>query len=365
MNGESKARIAVAALVLALAGCNPPRGEVMIDGGTTPPMPDAATGAQDASEPPPCTFVELEPAPADVLWVVDTTDSWESRADRYAGAIDALVEGTDAWSDAEHALLVFPRFVPDPEAIIASCEPSDYETVDLEFGASGQSMADELAGHPFDGESPLGPALEGAITIARGRAAESRWRSTHVVLVTDASPGTDEACDTTWEEVATIAEAGFDDGRRGGVHVHVMSVIGSAIPPDHISRVFDIAEAGGGYPAIVNGSRTDVARSAGNMIEDLQDRAAICTRMLPPGADAPATITLRFADDTSRTATRVADASACATAAWGFYVDDPEDPTTITLCSGPGGVGGFCEVTYVDARTRGAPRFELDGVCVR
>ncbi|WP_053232125.1 hypothetical protein [Sandaracinus amylolyticus] len=365
MDERSKARLAIVVLVMALAGCNPTRGAIVIDGGPTTPPTDAAMGGQDASEPPPCTLVELDPAPADVLWVVDTTDSWETRADRYAGAVDGMIDGVDAWADAEHALTVFPRFVPDPEAIVASCETSDYESADVAFGASGQSMRDELALHTFDGESPLGPALEGAIAIARDRAAESRWRSTHVVLVTDASPGTDEACDATWEEVADIAEAGFDDGRRGAARVHVMSVIGSAIAPDHIERIFDIANGGGGYSAIVNGGREDVERQARAMVQDLEDRATVCTRMLPPGADAPDTITLRYPDDSTRTATRVADASACRDAAWGFYVDDLEDPTTITLCSGPAGVGGFCEVTYVEARTRGAPRFELDGVCVR
>lgn len=335
------------------------------DAGRAPSLPDAALGERDAGLPPhDCTPLELEPAPADVLWVVDTSGSWESRADRYAGAVDAMLESAGDWSSAEHALAVFPRFVP--EAIEASCDPSDYESADLDWGATPEALGDELRLHPFEGGSPLGPALAGAISVAHARAGASRGRSTHLVLVTDASPDTDEICEqSAWDRVAAIAAAGFDAGRSGGVHVHVLSVIGRAISDDHFAVVDAIADAGGGRAAIVNGGRSDVARSARGVLQDLSDRATICTRALPPGESAPASITIRLPDGTTRAARRVGDASECSTVPDGFYVDDLEDPTTLTLCSGRAGIGGVCEQTFLEARVLGAPRFESGAECTR
>lgn len=335
------------------------------DSGRASTLPDASFGERDAGLPAPdCAPLELAPAPADVLWVVDTSDSWESRADRYAGAVDAMLESAGDWSSAEHALAVFPRFVPDVEAIEASCDPRDYESADLDWGATVEALGDELRLHPFEGGSPLGPALAGAISVARARAGASRGRATHLVLVTDASPDTDEMCEqSAWDRVAAIAAAGFDAGRRGGVHVHVLSVIGRAISDDHFAVVDAIADAGGGRAAIVNGGRSDVARSARGVLQDLEERATICTRTLPPGESAPASITIRFPDGTTRAARRVGDASECSTVPNGFYLDDLEDPTTLTLCSGRAGIGGVCERTFLEARVLGAPRLESGAEC--
>lgn len=369
----SAALLALSLVGAAIAGCRGTTPGIEGDPPDAGQARDAATDAaieSDAAVGPdaegdaggPCPPWVLEPAAADVLWVVDTSRSWESRHERYQGAIDAVIEGTGDWDGGEHALARFPRFVSDPETRLASCEIDAYTSLDLGWGATPDAIEDEVAIVAYEGDSPLGPALEGAIALARARAAASR--STSIVLVTDASPGTDEACEPSdWDDVAAIAARGFDLGRAGGVHVHVLSVIGPATAPDHVSRLATIAAEGGGYFALVNGSRTEIARSALRAIHDLEDRASTCTRILPPGAETPEHVTVRFPDGTVRAARRVADARGCDSAAWGFYVDDPEAPSTMTLCSGWAGLAGFCEVVFTEARTRGAPTFELDGVC--
>lgn len=42
-----------------------------------------------------------------------------------------------------------------------------------------------------------------------------------------------------------------------------------------------------------------------------------------------------------------------------FYLDDSESPATATLCSGDSGLGGYCELTFLRARTFGLSRLRL------
>ena len=60
-------------------------------------------------------------------------------------------------------------------------------------------------------------------------------------------------------------------------NVHVLSVIGRAISDDHFAVVDAIADAGGGRAAIVNGGRSDVARSARGVLQDLEERRGEAT----------------------------------------------------------------------------------------
>ena len=321
---------------------------------------DAARDAAVVDAPIGCAPIALEPAPGDVLWLVDGTSSWNAYADRYAGASDAVVEAASAWSLGAQALSMFPRFAGEPPAL--DCTVAAHESLELDWGLTGESVEEVLVARTLEGASSLGPALEGAIHTARARAAESRSRTLSVILVTDASPSTDEACDTTWEELDGVAAAGFDEGRTGGVRTHVLSVIGRAISPDHLGRIDALADAGGGRAAIVNGSRADVAESAGAVLVDIRERTATCSRLLPEGL-VPEAITATFPDGTMSTASRVAGPADCGTVTAGFYLDDPADPAMLTLCSGRAGVGGFCELVFLQARALGAPAITVDGSC--
>lgn len=352
----------LALLSLAALGC---AGPPLAAPDAAPP-PDGGF-AQDAAArldaPLDCSPIMLDPAGGDLLWLVDTTGSWTSYPDRYAGATDAVVEAARAWSLGDEALATFPRFDDGAPPVLA-CGVAVHERVDLDWGVTDTAMREALVSRTFDGASSLGPALEGAIRVARARAAETRWRTTSLILVTDASPSTDEACDTTWDELAAIAARGFDDGRAGGVRTHVLSVIGRAVSDQHFGRIDALADAGGGRAAVVNGARADVAASAGSVLTDIHERTSICTRILPDGL-VPESITVTFPDGSFRAAQRVADAGDCGSVSAGFYVDDPADPTVLTLCSGHAGIGGICEAVFVQARTLGAPTVAVDGSCAR
>ncbi len=337
-------------LMLALFACGDPKpaaGPVPAptdDSGTA----EAAAVEEDAGRTPDASGpIELASAPVDLLFVVDRSESWTRRSDRFAGMRDALEAFVAAHADP-FAVSVFPKSTGD------ACAAASYDALDLPFAATPTALGTLLDGIAFGGESTLGPALASVGATARAHAKVDRHRTTAIVLLTDASPGDDEACTPeTLPEIADLSAKTFDLGHAGGAQVHVLSVMGIAVHPDHAPMLGAIASKGGGYAAFVNGSREDVAKSARTALEDMRDRMLTCTRILPDGIP-PESLEVAFPDGATSVAPRVADASACTSTA-GFYVDDPDHPSTATLCGGEGGVGGYCELTFLRARAVGAP----------
>jgi hypothetical protein len=278
------------------------------------------------------------------LFVVDTSESWNTRADRYAGLAAAVGEFLDEHAGAhEFGALMFPRFDDAGEL----CEGEGYEVIDYPIGAEPDELTNAVGAAAFQGQSSLGPALSGALSAATEHA-----RRAAVVVLTDATPGSDEICETSdWDEVADAAALGFDAGR--GTRTHVISVIGSGgVLESHFGRLGKIASSGGGYVAFVNGSQTDVATSSRQALEDIVDLELECTFELPGGA-APAALEVRFATGEPFYAPLVEGPGACQGA--GYYVDDSADAKRAMLCRGANGNGGFCEVMVFKARDEGRP----------
>ncbi|HUQ05328.1 MAG TPA: hypothetical protein VM261_22655 [Kofleriaceae bacterium] len=303
--------------------------------------------APDAAPQP--VFAELPPAPADWLLLFDRSASWSRREDRFDGLKDGVTAFLAARSgDIELAATYFPRAFDAN----ASCDVADFSTAELTWPATNEDVTAALAGWDITSTgSTLGPALEGAGLIAGARRVARPGRSTSIVILTDAAPGEDETCETSaWDAIAGVARDVFAAGR--GPNVHVVGVLGTATAPDHPAKVGGIAVAGGGYAAFVNGGQSDIAASALGVLRDLESRAAVCTRALPAGF-VPDALTVTSPDGTVTELARAADASACAGPQ--FFLDDPAAPTTATLCSGDGGIGGVCEVTFLRSRVAGSP----------
>jgi hypothetical protein len=315
---------------------------------SSPDQPVADTGALEGGGSDPGDDVrKLPSAPADLLFVLDRSASWSRRSDRFEG-MKAAVKSFVTAHEGRYAATVFPRATGD------ACDNASYATLDLAFPASAVSIGSLFDAVTFGGDSALGPALGGLAAPARAHAALDPRRSTSIVLLTDATPGDDEACvPSGFPEIALRAGEIFDRGRLGSARVNVLSVMGTAVSEAHFGLLGDIAAKGGGYAAFVNGSREDVESSTRDALEDMRDRAETCTRVVPEGMH-PESLAIAFPDGSTLEAPRVADASACAGA--GFYLDDPEHPKTASLCGGMAGVGGFCEATFVRARMLGAPR---------
>jgi hypothetical protein len=322
----------------------------LVTGCVVPGDPGRIEEPETASPDPPETTVELQPAAADFLFLIDRSASWSARMDRWQGLARAVASFAGEHEGTQQiAATAFPRD--------ASCSAAAYVGLDRGWSSSSTPVTDFLDRITFDGGSTLGPALEGANRDARARAAAHRSRSTSIVLLTDATPNDDETCvESSWERVAAIAGQGFLHGKGPVAHLHVISVVGTAVSPDHFARIDAIADAGNGYPAIVNGSSDDVARSAGRALADIRARMTTCTLVVPAGVH-PEELTIASPDGSSSTVTRVNDASECDGAT--FYLDDPETPHLATLCSGPSGRGGICEMTYVRAQVSGAPKITV------
>lgn len=326
------------ALALLVAAC----GDV-----SDTPSPDAAP---DSPAEDPITAA-LPPAPADWLFLFDRSVSWFDRSDRFAGLVSAVSGYATAHpASIELAATSFPRFF-DANPY---CTVPEYKSAELPWGATDQELVDTLDLWSItSGGSTLGPALRGAGDIAREYRDAHAGRSTSIILLTDAAPNEDEECESSdWASVASIAASVFDGGR--GPTVSIINVMGTAIGTDHWAKLGAIATAGGGYAAFVNGSESDVKNSTAVALADLTDRAMTCTRSLPAGF-VPATITVTSPDGSVTELSRATDGATCTGNT--FYLDDPTSPTTATLCSGPGGVGGICELTFYRAQTAGAPTF--------
>lgn len=84
----------------------------------------------------------------------------------------------------EYGALMFPRFDDSGEL----CAAEGYEALDQAFGADLTELENMIGAAAFQGDSTLGPALSGALSAA----GEHDRRAT-LVLLTDATPGSDEA----------------------------------------------------------------------------------------------------------------------------------------------------------------------------
>jgi hypothetical protein len=316
-----------------------------LDGGATgeDASPHGGDGAAEQGPP------TLEPAPADFLFLVDSSASWIRHLDRWEGLKGAL-SGFLAEHGSQHELaaMSFPKLV----GAEASCDSRDYESLGLDWPTLPSTIDTFVGALPIQGKSSLGPALSGAIGLARRHHA-GRARSSSVILLTDATQSDDETCETSdWANLATIAAQGFTRGLGPSVHIDVVSVMGRAVSGNHFGVFAEIATRGGGSAAFVNGSSEDVKRSARKALEWIRDRRTTCTMT---GLDEilPEELTLKFPDGAIEMAHRVPDAQACDGLA--FYVDDPDWPTTVTLCGGEAGIGGYCELTFIRAGQVGRP----------
>jgi hypothetical protein len=313
----------------------------------TPSSPDA--GADSPAEAP--ITAALPAAPADWLLLFDRSVSWFDRSDRFAGLVSAVsAYATSHPASIQLAATSFPRFF-DANPY---CTVPEYKPAELPWGTTDQELVDAMDLWSITtGGSTLGPALQGAGDIAREYRNANRGRSTSILLLTDAAPNEDEECESSdWANVASIAASVYDGGR--GPNIHVINVMGTAIAVDHTAKLGAIATAGGGYAAFVNGSETDVKNSTADALAELTERAAICTRSVPAGI-VPTAITVTSPDGTVTELARATDGASCTGNT--FYLDDPDAPTTATLCSVAAGVRSVCELTFLRAHLSGAPTF--------
>jgi Mg-chelatase subunit ChlD len=186
-----------------------------------------------------------------------------------------------------------------------------------------------LAAHSPDGGTPTLPALRGAIEYARGSLIGDPTRQVIVVLATDGEP---DDCSST---VSAVAEAAAD-GLSGQPQV-LTAVIG--IQNAEASALAEIAASGGAGAPIPIGSGPSAAQQFVDALRSIRDSQESCRFVIPPtpgATPAPTDVQVSYLSAPGAAAKALpllAGASSCSSEG-GFYVDDPTQPTAVTLCPG-------------------------------
>ncbi len=222
-----------------------------------------------------------------------------------------------------------------------SCDAQDYSTPEVEIGPLTNTAADILAsydGHEPGDNTPMGPALEGALIHAR------EWRLAHsaqvaAVLVTDGVPngcGTSTANPRAGADSISPIAAEYASGSPS-IPTYVLGIQGIEVPADDFNYVVtSIAEAGGTEPVIVEAT-DDLAAKFAAGLEGIRAAAAPpCSYSvpLPPTGEqlnlGLVNVVLVPKDSGPEAVLNVAGPDDCEYGGW--YYDPPDDPQSIELC---------------------------------
>ena len=223
-----------------------------------------------------------------------------------------------------------------------SCDPNDYASPEVEIGLTPQTASEILASYDSwspGGNTPIGPALEGALTYATGWKNANPGVEVAVVLVTDGVPN---GCGPTTadprggaDSIAPIA-AQYANASPP-IPTYVLGIQGIEVPADDFQYVVTtIANAGGTMPVIVEAT-DDLAAEFAAGLEGIRATAAPpCSYgvPLPPEGDmldlGRVNVVLEPVDSGPEPILNVPDAEHCQYGGW--YYDPPEDPQSIRLC---------------------------------
>lgn len=235
------------------------------------------------------------------------------------------------YEPASYGIGVGLQYLPLPQI----CDPEAYASPDVEIallpGAQGALNA-SLANHAPDGDTPMVPALTGALSHAKSWASAHPTHTVAVLLVTDGLP--DQTCQSTAGGKAPNDLAHANAAAAAGVakdpkvSTYVIGV------GNELAALGDIAKAGAGFAVFVDPTEDTQA----------QFRAAvdkIRKKVLPCSYAIPATKTMLdlglvnvlFTNGagTQSLFKNVKGAASCGNElAW--YYDDPVKPTQLVMC---------------------------------
>lgn len=213
-----------------------------------------------------------------------------------------------------------------------SCRVVDYATPDVSIAAipaiNGVLVA-SMDAHGPSGGTPTRPALEGALKYAREHSAKNPGRKVVVVLATDGVPSESECVPNTIPDVTALASAAVS--ASPSIPTFVIGV------GESLSKLNDIAVAGGTTKAFLVDSAADAVAKFGEAMSAIRSASLGCEYLIPPSKDGSALdyakVNVTFTKDSKTTTLpQVAGASACDVTAGGWYYDDPAKPTRIRIC---------------------------------
>ncbi|MEJ7735185.1 MAG: hypothetical protein WKG00_39115 [Polyangiaceae bacterium] len=211
-----------------------------------------------------------------------------------------------------------------------SCDPADYATAEVPIQplpGVGNAIVASLQAHAPATGTPTQPALKGAVTFASDWANQNPSHVTAVVLATDGVP---QACNSTPDNTAAEAAAGF--ASSPSIRTFVIGV-GSAL-----GDLNKVAAAGGTGQAFLIDANANAQQAFLDALNEIQGAALPCAYVIPEAPEGQdldyGQVNVEYTPGGGGQPTIVSkvDGESSCGPAGGWYYDDPADPAQILLC---------------------------------
>lgn len=279
----------------------------------------------------PCaeTSQEATLVPVNMYILVDKSGSMDDM-----GKWDAAVSAFTAFFDdaASSSLKVALRFWPeglcnDMDCDVDACATPGVALDSLSDAGHRQDLVDAFNATMPDGPTPMSAALEGGVQWARDRLMDvGDSEQVVIVLVTDGEPN---GCN---EDIGYISSVAGDAFSMDGIPTFAVGIEGSLE-----ADMNAIAMAGGTDAGFFIGAANAEAELLAAM-QEIAGKSVDCSFPVPasmePGKDIdPRLVRVEYTPSGASSPELIDntdDASACDAGGW--YYDDPDQPSTITLC---------------------------------
>ena len=309
-----------------------------------PYVTGSAAGAGTCSE----LSVVLEPTPVDLYLMVDRTASMTYPISSGSAVTrwDILQSGLQSFLSPSNTVVAGARLAlqffgatgnpDDPK----ECDPTSYATPVIEFeslstGAAKINGAIQAEASVLGGQTPWMPAIHGALLHAQKWQSANPQRAVAVALITDGYP---TECDTDVSAIAQMVSE-FYLGVQGtyntvGKPAIRTYMVGIGVDKFNLNTV---AQAGGTRQSLIVAAADEVAGALKNIVSAYQITPPCQTALpSPPGGGVfnPDKFKLTYTPFGASTEQILAvdSAAACGAAVGGFYFDNPNAPTRLTLC---------------------------------
>ncbi|HYP77695.1 MAG TPA: vWA domain-containing protein [Polyangiaceae bacterium] len=280
--------------------------------------------------------VEAEAVPVDVFIIMDRSQSmslavkgssktrWEALHD----AVRSFTESAGA-ADIRAGIGFFSLSGSGDDA--RDCSPEAYATPSVPIGlisAVGSELVAAMNDVAPGGLTPTVPALQGAISYARSWAQKNPGRATMVVLVTDGFP---TQCDNEPDQISQAAQSGYESLE----HIRTFVIGVGDVAKFNLDN---FARSGGTKKAYLTDAG-DVTTTFVDALNNITNRALACEYQLPPPPDGmrldstKVQVVYSPSSGEPEEVPSISSFAACAkNSNGGWYYDDPDRPSKITVC---------------------------------
>ncbi len=217
----------------------------------------------------------------------------------------------------------------------ASCVVADYTAADEEIQLlpdAASTLVASIDSQTPDGQTPMAPALDGAIAHAKTWATDHPDHTVVVVLATDGLPTQCDPQDIT--SIAALATNGVSGSPS------ILTYVIGTFAPDEAAALTDldsVALAGGTEKAFVVDTSQDVAAQFGAALDAIRGTKLACEFKMPVAPEGETLdlgkVNVTFSSaDISQDLGYVETGADCGFFTAGWYYDDPAAPTKIVLC---------------------------------